>query len=368
MLLGGGWMLHAKPFFYYPALFCHSIPLLWEGIGYLFFLSSNTSIIFHCSINPCFWEGGWMLHAKLFFYHLALPCHCSINACFWEGVDVACPAFLVSSCIALSFHTTRKNYSTLIHSFGRWLILYIYIYTYQYFFQEPLLATLLSLPFHPFRRCHPSLPYLPMLLGGGGCCMPSFSFIILHCSVIPYFLEKYITHSFDRGPNFIYIYIYISFKNLVYHPSCPSHSTLLEKCHSTTHSFLQGLSSLCFSRISSIIFHCSLNPCFWEGVDVACPTFLLSSCIAPSFHTTRKNYSTLIHSFRRGLTLYIYIHFFQKSLLSSCIALSIHAFRRGCMLHSKLFFYRPAWLCHSILVTRAKTILPLFTPLGGGWL
>ena len=216
--------------------------------------------------------------------------------------------------------------------------------------------------------------------------MPSFSFIILHCSVIPYNQEKYTTHSFDRGPNFINTYIYISFKNLVYHPSCLSHSTLLEKCLSTTRSFLKGLSSLRFSRISSIILHCSLNECFWEGVDVACQAFLLSSCIVLSFHTTRKTILSLftpligdwfyiyLYIFQESLSscialsihalfypysllweeidfiyiyiyIYIYLFIFQEYLLSSFIALSIHAFGRGWMLHVRVFFYHPALLC-----------------------
>ena len=95
-------------------------------------------------------------------------------------------------------------------------------------------------------------------------------------------------------------------------------------------------------------------------MDVACQTFLLSSCIAWSFHTKEKlfyPYSPLWEGIG-----YIYIYIFQESL-SSCIALSIHGF--GCMLHAKLFFYRPALLCHSILL--GKTTLPLFTPLGGDW-
>ena len=147
-----------------------------------------------------------------------------------------------------------------------------------------------------------------------------------------------------------------SFKNLFYHLSCLSQSTLLEKCLSTTHSFLEGLNSLYFSVVSFIILHCSLNPCFWEGVDVACQTFLLSSCIALSFHTTRKNYSTPFHAFGRGLVLVIYL-FFHEALLSSFIVLSMHAFGRGWMLRVKLFFYHPALLCHSILL--GKTTLPL---------
>ena len=81
------------------------------------------------------------------FYHPALPCHSMLLG---------------------------KNYSTLIHSLDRGLVLYIYIY------------------FIYFKNLfyHPSLLYQSMLLGGGGCCMPNFSFIILHCPVIPYYEEK----------------------------------------------------------------------------------------------------------------------------------------------------------------------------------
>ena len=123
---------------------------------------------------------------KSFFYHSSLL----YPPCFWEWVDVACQTCLLSSCIALSFHTTRKKQLYPYSLLGRGLILYIYI--------------------------------------------PIF-----------------------------------------------------------------------FSTVSSIILHCSITPCFWEGVDFACQTFPLSSCIALSFHTTRKNYPTLVHSFGRGLTLYI---------------------------------------------------------------
>ena len=124
---------------------------------------------------------GWMLHVKLLFF---------------------------ASCIALSFHATRKNCSTLIHSFGRGLILYLYIHTF----------------------------------------LSRISSIILHAFLIPNF----------------------------------------RKFHSTIHSFLEGVISLYFSIVSSVIVHCSINPCFWEGVDVACQTFHLSSYFALSFHTTRK--------------------------------------------------------------------------------
>ena len=99
-----------------------------------------------------------------------------------------------------------------------------------------------------------------------------------HSTLIDSFGRGWVLHTF--------IYTYISFRNLFYHPSCLSQSTLLEKCHSTTDSFLKALGSLYFSVVYFIILHCPINPCFWE--------------------------------------------------------------RRGWMLHAKLFFYHPALLCHSI--------------------
>ena len=136
----------------------------------------------HFHHHSFFW-GNWYVNICMYIFNSCFYCpsflstiflrgHCSINPCFWEGVDVVCQTFLLSSCIALSFHTTRKNYATLIHSFGRGLILYIYIHTFFSF---------KNLSYHPSLLCQ------SMLLGGGGCCMPNFSFIILHCPVIPYY-------------------------------------------------------------------------------------------------------------------------------------------------------------------------------------
>ena len=138
-----------------------------------------------------------LLLLSFILIYIFLRGHCSINPCFWEGVDVACQSFLLSSCIALSFHTTRKNYATLIHSFGRGLILYIYIYTFFSF---------KNLSYHPSLLCQ------SMLLGGGGCRMPNFSFIILHWSFHTtreeLFNHSTLIHSFGRGL-ILYIYIYI---------------------------------------------------------------------------------------------------------------------------------------------------------------
>ena len=152
----------------------------------------------------------------------------------WEGVNVGCQSVLLSSCIALSFHTTRKNYSTLIHSSDRELILYIYIYIDIYF--KNLFY-------------HSSLLYQSMLVGGGGCTplggdwfyihlyihtfLSRTSSIILHVSPIPHFWKTPFNHSF----------------------------------------LCNGLSSLYFSIVSSTILHCSTSPCFWEGVDVDVKVF-----------------------------------------------------------------------------------------------
>ena len=185
------------------------------------------------------------------------------------------------------------------------------------------------------------------------CISSTVASIVLH-SYLPYFWEgtALSIHAFGRG---WMLYAKLFF----YHPALLCHSILLGKTTLPLFTPLGGdwfyiyiYTYFFLSRISPIILHCSVNPCFWEGVDVACQTFLLSSYIALSFHTTREelfNHSTLIHSFGRGLIIYIYIYIylfiFQEYLLSSFIALSIHAFGRGWMLHVKVFFYHPALLC-----------------------
>ena len=50
----------------------------------------------------------------------------------------------------------------------------------------------------------------------------------------------------------------------------------------------EGVDFSVFSTVSSITLHCSINPCLWEGVGVACQTALLLYILALSFHTTRK--------------------------------------------------------------------------------
>ena len=207
------------------------------------------------------------------------------------------------------------------------------------------------------------LLYQPMLLGQGGCCMSNFSFIILHCSVILLGKLVYPYSPLWAGFDFICtINTYISFNNLFYHPSCHSHSKS-EECHSTTHSFLKGLSSLCFSILSSVVLHCSINSCFWEGVDIACQTFLLSSCIALSFHTTRKKLFYSYSLLWEGVVI-IYISINKSDSIISSIILhvsSIPNFRRMPFDHSFLtkglefsvflntFFCYPSLLYHMLL-------------------
>ena len=81
---------------------------------------------------------------------------------------------------------------------------------------------------------HSSLLYQSMLLGGGGCWMSKCSFIILHCSVSHTDRTNTLPLLTPLGGD-CFLYIYIKY----------------------VHTFL--------SRISSIILHCSLNPCFWGG-------------------------------------------------------------------------------------------------------
>ena len=248
-----------------------------------------------------------MLHAKLFFYHPSLPYH----SILWT------------------------NSSTLIHPFGRGLV---------FFFFQSLFY-------------HPSLLYQSMLLGGGGCCMPNFSFIILHCSVSHTTRTNTLPFLTPLGGGWFYIHLYIhKFLSRIYSIILHvSPTPNLKKCHSTTDSFLKGLNSLYISIVSFIILHCSISPCFWEGVDVACQTFHLLSCIALSFHCARKKTPLPLFTPLGGDWYYTYIYtyfsfknlFYHPSLLyqpmllggvdvacqtvrlSSCIALSFHTTRES---------------------------------------
>ena len=178
-----------------------------------------------------------------------------------------------------------------------------------------------------------SLLYQSMLLEGVDVVCQTYSFIILHCSVIPYHWKKllYPYSPLWEGIDFIFLHTYIYIHTFISRIlSIILHASLIpnfRKCHSTIHSFLEGMISLYIWKVSSIIVHCSINPCFWEGVDVACQTFLLSSCIALSLHTTRKKLRypcSLLWEGADFISIYRYMSF--KNLF----------YHPSCFSHSKL--------------------------------
>ena len=156
-------------------------------------------------------------------------------------------------------------------------------------------------------------------------------------------------HSFDR------VLIRIDY---IY--TLPFHT--LETCYSTIRSLLKGLISLYFTKLSSIIFHCPINPCFWEGAGVACQTFLLSSCIA-HFHEkiTLPSFTLLGRDWFFYKYLHMYIYFFQEYLLSSFMPVPVHTLRKAYLTIRSLLkrlnplclfkrlLYHPSLLYHSIL-------------------
>ena len=84
---------------------------------------------------------------------------------------------------------------------------------------------------------------------------------------------------------------------------------------------------------SVFFIHCSITPCFWEGVDVGCQSVLLSSCIALLPGKTILPLFTLTPL--GGDCFFL----FQETLRSSFIALSVHAFGRGGCWMSKCSFF-----------------------------
>ena len=217
--------------------------------------------------------------------------HCSTNPCSWEGVDVACQTFLLSSCIALSFHTTRKTrpypYSLLL---GGDRFFQKYVHTYSSF--KNLFY-------------HPSLLYQPMLLGGDGCCLSDFSFIILHCSAIPYYSA--LIHSFGGGGRFLKnIYIYFFEESLLSSFMFVPFHTFRKKPFD--HPFLsKGIEFSVF--FNSFIYHSSL---LYQSMLCGGGGFCMSN-FSIFFHPALlchsillgNNYSTLIFSFDQELNLYI---------------------------------------------------------------
>ena len=162
-----------KGLFYYPSWLYHSKLLRLYGTSTIIH-----SILRNWYVNICMHIFNSCFYYPSFLFTIFLRGHCSINPCFWKGVDVACQTFLSSSYITLSFHTTRKQlfypYSLLWEGIGFIYVIYIYIINISF----------KNISYNPSLRCQ------SMLLGGGGCCMPNCSFIILHYPVIPYYPEK----------------------------------------------------------------------------------------------------------------------------------------------------------------------------------
>ena len=144
-------MLHAKLFIYYPALPCHSI-VPGKKLLYPYSPLSEGIDIIHIYIYIYTY-----FSFKNLFYHPSLL----YQPMLLGGVDVACQTVRLSSCIALSFHTTRESsYSTLIHPFAGFLDIF--------------LSRNSSIILHSIYPC---------FWEGSGCCMPN-SLFILHCPVI----------------------------------------------------------------------------------------------------------------------------------------------------------------------------------------
>ena len=127
-------------------------------------------------------------------------------------------------------------------------------------------------------------------------------------------------------------------------------------------------------------------------VKLACQTFPLSSVLALSFHSSRKNYTTsftrlggdwfntyihiiYIYIFSRISSLILHVSpiqpflpfwrdwilcVFSQSLLSSFIALPRHTLRTGRMLNVKLFLHHPSWLSHSIVLGKLRNLIHSF--------
>ena len=157
---------------------------------------------------------------------------------------------------------------------------------YIHFFQESLLSSCIALSIHAFGGVHVACQ--TFLLSSG----IALSFHTAR--------EKLFYHYSPLWEGMVF-----SFQNLFYHLSLLSQSCFWEvdvacqafllssrialSFHTTGHTILPLFTPLggdwfyfFLSRVSSIILHCSINPCCWEGVDVACQTFHLSSCIALS--------------------------------------------------------------------------------------
>ena len=111
--------------------------------------------------------------------------------------------FFFSSCIALSFHTTRKNSLPLFTPLGGdWFYIYIYIF----FFQESLLSSFMPLSFQTLENS--IRPFIPFWRG--------WFLGIFQWFLLSFFIELSI-HAFGRGGSCTSILLFSSCIALLFH-------------------------------------------------------------------------------------------------------------------------------------------------------
>ena len=184
-----------------------------------------------------------------------------------------------------------------------------------------------------------------MLLGGGGCCMSNFSFVILHCSFPRKILYPHspFWEGIDSSIN-ICIYINISFKNIFYLSSfmpVPFHT--LRKAYLTIRPLLKRLNPLrLFKRFlyyPSLLYHSIL----WRGQLGRFPCNMLSA---------------LIHSSLRGLIDFIY-------LWENLFYHPFHAVEGIDFLASFHNTILPSFVGMALPTSLQHTIVPFFIPESG---
>ena len=355
-------------------LHCSINSCFWEGVDIAcqtFLLSSCIVLSFHTTTrkplyrNSLLWEGINFININVYTYKFlsiisSIILHCSIISCFWERMEVACPIFFCHPALLCHSIPLGKNllypYSLLWEGID-FIHIYIYVYIYIYISFKNIFY-------------HPSLLYQSMLLGEGGCCMSNFSFVILHCSVIPYPGSKTTLPLFtplgrDWSYTNKYIFAFLSriSSNMFYHCS------LLYQC------MLLGAGGCCMSNFSFVILHCSVIPyhwekttqpysLLWEGVvfiyinkfDSIISSVILHVSPLPNFRTMPFDHSFL--SVGMDFPKVFNSFFNHFSLLYEFMLLG----EGGCCMSN---FYFVILHCSVIPYHWEKTTLPLFTPLGG---
>ena len=192
--------------------------------------------------------------------------------CFYPCLKDWITINLFESCLIIP-NSLGKCYFTLIHFFLKQLISYIFGKV------SSIILYYWPIPYcwGDWYPCFLSKYYSIILCWGWLCLLPcnvllypsSFLNLGIDCSLFEnFFYHPALFHhsmllgkfhsTFIRSLGFIFIHLFKIF--LVSSISLPLQT--LEKCHSTTHSFLKGLTSLYFWKVSSIILHRSINPCF----------------------------------------------------------------------------------------------------------